>query len=478
MNERMSQLETQLQATQDELESSKTTVERQQELIEKAGLQNEGMSGLQKFLSETQFSGLVAASYNYNFRSPDETVQAFPSSDAAGGFTEGVDRPATFNLVSPTVGGVNGGALGLTAPFHSNANTFQLDQFYMSMIKPATAESRGGFGVDLAWGSSADFLGLPFQESDGDFEDIEMASGDLSHLYQAYVEYLAPIGPGVGVKLGRFEGLIGAESFRQDKNWQVTRGIVWGLQPVNHTGVMTTLQTEQGFVLGAGAVNSYSNTMRDFDNSKSFVGRIGYQGEMFGILVNGFYGGDVDEHPIFRGIALLDGPVEGPGEDGDAIALIDTIISFTPSDKFSSWVNFDYYNTTDSNNPLVSKMRIYALGAAGRFAFTERLGLALRYEFIYLEDSPFVLGPGGVSIDPTLVAGAGGRNDGWLNAFTGTFDYALTDNLKLLVEGRYDWGGIQNTPDDLFVVNSQADLGEFFGHDDQVLGLVQMLYTF
>ena len=75
MNERMGQLESQLQATQDELQESTTKVAAQQELIEKAGLQREAQSGLSAFLSQTQFDGFVAASYTYNFIGTDAQRQ-------------------------------------------------------------------------------------------------------------------------------------------------------------------------------------------------------------------------------------------------------------------------------------------------------------------------------------------------------------------------------------------------------------------
>ena len=52
MNERMSQLETQLQATQDELDASKSEVARQSDMIEKAGIEREAQSGLSAFLSD------------------------------------------------------------------------------------------------------------------------------------------------------------------------------------------------------------------------------------------------------------------------------------------------------------------------------------------------------------------------------------------------------------------------------------------
>lgn len=473
MNERMSQMEGQLQATQDELDASKDEVARQQELIEKVGIEREAQSGLSKFLSETQFSGNVAVSWGYNFNSPNEPIQTFDQDQATSDFgnpgARGTPPVNGFgNFVTPTIGGINSGALGITAPYHSNHNTFQVDQFLISMIKPATSESRGGFAVELAWGASADGLGLPGGSgfSDG-------ASGDLPHLYQAYVNYLAPLGPGLDIKMGRFSTLIGAESFRADENWTITRGLVWALQPVNHTGIMGSMEFENGLEIALAGVNSYSNTMKDFDNQKGFLGRIGWTGEMFGLVVNGYYGGNISEHPIFNNNGLAEPFITSAGSDRDTIALVDTVLSFTPSDRFQGWVNFDWYTTDNSDVNPVSTMRIYALAAAGRFGITESTGFTLRYEWIYVEDHPAVFGPSGPGI------GGSFTQDGQIMALTGVLDHSLTDNLTVRVEGRYDWAGSQESPDNFF---TSSDIGagddDYFTKRDQFLGIVQMLYSF
>lgn len=479
MNERMAQMESQLEATKDELDASKDEVARQQELIQKAGIEREAQSGLSKFLSETQFSGNVAVSWGYNFNNPNEPLQTYSNPTtptAVGGLTNphGTAPPNGFgNYVTPTIGGINSGALGITAPYHSNHNSFQVDQFLLSMLKPATAESRGGFAVDLAWGVSADGLGLPAGSGQS-----ELASGDVPHLYQAYVNYLAPLGPGLDVGMGRFATWIGAESFVADQNWNITRGLVWALQPVNHTGIWGKMEFENGFEIGLSGVNGYSNTMKDFDNQKGFLGTIGWTGEVFGLKVNGYYGGNISEHPIFNNNGLAEPFISSAGTDRDTIALVDTVLSFTPSDRFAGWVNFDWYTTDNSDANPVSTMRVYALAAAGRFGITEALGFSLRYEFVYVEDHPavFFTGAGG-PVPPEI--GGSFTQDGQIMALTGTFDYALTDSLTVKVEGRYDWAGSQESPDNFF---ASSDIGagdqDYFTREDQFLGIVQMLYSF
>ena len=70
MEQRMAELEDRLQATSEELDSAKTTVEEQQAMLSDAGLAEEDRgirSGVGQFLEMVDISGVAAASYNYRF---------------------------------------------------------------------------------------------------------------------------------------------------------------------------------------------------------------------------------------------------------------------------------------------------------------------------------------------------------------------------------------------------------------------------
>ena len=451
MNERMSQLETQLQATQDELDASKSEVARQSDMIEKAGIEREAQSGLSAFLSETQFSGFLAASYTWNFNNPNVDNDHGTPSDVGVG-----DNIGTRN-------GENTGILRIVSPHHTNHNNFQVDQFFISMINPADAENRAGWGAELVWGAGADA-----QTSFGVLDDDEFVegTGEVPHLYQAYVEYLWDIGEGVGMQLGRWEGVIGAESFRADRNFNVTRGVVWALQPVNHTGLRIRGDCECGFDWNLAVANSYSNTMVDQDNNKTFIGGIGWSNESVGVHLNGLYGGDVDE--VFGNLALASGAPfpNGPNDDDDAVGLLDFVVNWDPVDTFSMWFNFDWYTTSQTSSFELNKMQGYAVAAAGRLAVTDAMGISLRGEYVLFDQIRRELTPGGGSVyNPT--------GDWQLWSITGTVDYALTDNLTAKGEVRYDWQRSMPGRDEFFVSERNG-----YSRNDQVLGVVQLLYRF
>ncbi len=452
MNERMAQMEQQLQATNEELEASKQRVEQQQAVLQDLDEDRQASSGLSKFLSETEFSGLVAASYTYNFKN--------------------FNNSAVGRNAGSTVAGENNGVFGLVAPHHANSNNFQIDQLAFRMKKTPTPESRAGWGAALAWGASADSLGGP---SD--------TSGNVPHLAEAYAAYLFDIGSGVKLVGGRYMTPIGAESFYMDQNYNVTRGLLWSLQPVNHTGAYVGGDCECGLSWQLGASNTYGNTMSDSDTQPTFVGSVGYSMDTLGFKVNGVYGGDIDD--LFAGLGTF-GAVGADGagflnystgfeRNDDKIGLLDAVLTWNPSDSLSTWVNFDYYWTADSGTSPgtqdLSSLSIYGIAAAGRYAITEATGFALRYEWLYFNDY-----------------GTSGA-DAELMSLTATLDHRLTDNLVVTAEGRWDRGRAQDVPDDLYLGDVSGngsggpgglDIGDFVndGSNHQVLGLVQLRYEF
>ena len=369
MNDRMAQMEQQLQATNEELAASKQQVEEQQSLIQDLDADREASSALSKFLSETEFSGLMAASYTYNFK--------------------GLNNSAVGRN-SGTTAGENAGVTGLTAPHHTNSNNFQVDQLAFRMKKTPTPESRGGWGASLTWGSSADALAA---RSGSD------ASGDLPELTEAYAAYLWDVGSGVKSTLGRYMTPVGAESFFANENFNVTRGLLWALQPVNHTGGYIGGEMDEAITWQLGAANGYGNDMADTDRQPTFVGSVGYKMDTVGMKLNGVYGGNVDDllAPLGTFGFIASGTEFDSGRErgDDKVGLLDAVLSWDPSDKLSTYVNFDYYWTQNTgyssqSNPFadqdLSGLTIWGIAAAGRYAITEATGFSLRYEYLAFDN--------------------------------------------------------------------------------------------
>jgi hypothetical protein len=455
MQERMDQLEDELAATNDQLEASTTRVEEQQRVIARAGLDDESAaSGLSRFLEMTEISGFIAASWNYNFSNPNDTT---------------LGRQAPGGIASPadTVNGWNSGALGLTAPLHSNPNTFQVDQLWFSLKKPVSEESRGGWGADIVFGAAADVANGWIWGGD-DPANL----GSLPHLFQAYVSYLAPIGSGVEIQAGRWESLLGAEPYRQDRSFFVTRGVVWSLQPVNHTGVLFSGDLGESLTWAIGVANQTGNTMTDTDNSKTGVGQVKWHGETITLAVNGMIGGDV---PTALPGAGNPGR-SGVGRDSDYVGILDLVATWDPSDELSAWVNFDAIFTHGDGLP---HNNVYAVAVGGHLVITKATGFSLRGEYIRGDDvfkgSPVIAGDPDYPGLPTF---AGATNID-LFSITGTFDHQLATNLTLRLEGRYDVADLDGVADQFFVSDNDPDaVPSLYRKQEQVLALIEVLYEF
>jgi hypothetical protein len=429
MQERITQLEDRLQATSDELTAANQRAEAQHKLIERAGLSDDraAASGVAAFLETLGIGGWVSASYNYNLDDPDGRD--------LGAFNAGAAAPFS------------------AYPFHADPNSFQLDQFWLELERPVSEEHRAGFRADLVYGKTAELLNvhpfLLFAESpdgvSGSDEDFE--------LFQAYLQYLAPIGEGVNFQLGKFATPIGAEVVQSPYNFNITRGHVWNLfQPITHVGVMASTDWGEGFTTSLGVVN----------DDKAVLWSLGWSEDTVAVSFNGAYGSSDSAQNTLS-------PIPGAPDmhAGDKETILDLILRWNPSDDFSAYVNADYIDSENSepldDTVLTGEFDGYGVAAAGRLALSERLGVALRAEWANLDFD-----------------GAGAASDQELEVWglTGTVDYDLTNRLRLRGELRYD--NVRSS-DALFqnlFLDSPLATPPVGSEDDQVVGLIEAIYSF
>ena len=86
-------------------------------------------------------------------------------------------------------------------------------------------------------------------------DGLSLDETDLE-VYQAYVQYLAPIAEGVTVKFGKFGTTIGTEVAPTIYNWNITRGNVYNLfEPITHVGIIANMPFAEYFDVSLGYVN-------------------------------------------------------------------------------------------------------------------------------------------------------------------------------------------------------------------------------
>jgi hypothetical protein len=441
---RMSDMEQQLKATNDSLAASNAKVDQQQKMLSKLGTSNQSgpMLALSNFLTETTFEGWVSTSYFYNLNDPD----------------------------SGRTMGANQGTVGAN-PFHPNHNSFQVDQVWFSMSNEATPESRGGFEIDIVYGETGDRLATGFE-----------ANAIFDYLYNANVSYLAPItDAGIKITAGRFQTHTGTEVAQDPLNFNITRGLLYTLQPINFTGVKLSAKYEMGldWMVGISNNSGYATLDQnpysafpnahnyDTDEDKAFLWRLGFEAsDALSFAVNGVYGGDCATGSPTTGIG--GGAFAGPGGGGcgvnidvtgrqnvgnsDKQLLLDFTVNWDPSDRLSTWVNVDYMdpvNERRTGNPYA-----FGLAAAGRYGITDNTGISLRAEYIYSNDNyleiaapplnPATIANDGPPVGLTALPGWY-KEDQKLWSVTATLDHSLTEHLSIKGEVVYQQGSSNHT---------------------------------
>ena len=390
MDERMVQMEDRLQAATDQLTAANARVEAQRDVIESAGIAEERGSGnaLSSFIEKTDISGWAAVSYNYNFNG---------SKSGDGGNT----------------GGMGNGQNGFIG--HSNPNSFQLDQFWIEIDKTPTQESRAGFHADFSAGKATD-------STAGDALTV--------NLFSAYVSYLAPLGKDVQIDAGQIPTMFGGELIQTNANFNITRGIVWGIQPTTGLGAVASTELIDGLTVALGALNSPTSNDRglgaDAHVGKALTSRVTYATDRYMAAAGVNYGPE--------------------SKNNKSTMLLDVLLTASPTDNLATWINYDYKELDNSaGTPDVNQ---HAVAVAARIAVLESTGLAARAEYLRTE-----------------TAGAGSTK---AFSLTGTADHALTDNLTLKAEVRWD-----NTKPGLLLSEDNVARKE-----NQVVVLGQLLYEF
>jgi hypothetical protein len=430
VSEELAEMRVLVEQLKGQVDAQSEQIEHQGEVIREARLEQAqladsrfGASGIAAFLQRLEIEGWVAGSYFWNFNDPG-------SSEIVGG---------------------NSGISGNVYPFHGNYNSFQVDQVWFGLEHPVDEENRAGFRFDLVYGTTACTLGASPGErcklSGDDFFEVVGDNTSQYYVNQAYVQYLAPItSNGIHIKAGKFGTLIGAEVAQTTANFNITRGNVYNLlQPIDHIGVLASTNIgESGFSAAFGVLNDIGTGDPDFNDAKSITAQVAWAGET---------------------VSVANTLVWGPphvGMNDNSTGIYDVVINWDPMENLSTWLNFDYvWGRTTAGR----KQHALGVATAARFAISERMGIAGRFE--YVEDDDFALG----WLDPEDPA-AGIFRDASIYSLTGTVDYALTGNLMVRAEVRYDDISKDNSSDDEFF-----DKGDDL-KPEQVTAGVEIVYEF
>lgn len=404
MQDRMSQLEARLDATTDQLAAANQQLGEQRGVLEKA-VSTGPSTGVAALLESLEIGGWVSASYWYNLNDPSN------------------DR----------LMGANVGTVGQSHPFSPDANQFSFDQLWLEIERPIDEENRAGFFAEIVFGKTAGLLPA------GNTPPGGRAGGNNLYIASAYAQYLTDWG--ITVKAGKFGTLIGAEVAQAPANFNISRGLVYNLlQPIDHVGIMASGDLPaEGWDWALAVVNDVFETQATHTDGKAVMGHIGYAEETWSANLNGIWGADT------------------PGNEDEKFAIIDLLFTWDPCERVSIWLNADY---TFDDNDGGSDPGAYGIALAGRYAWTDRIGTALRLEYV---------------ADDRTAFGFADEADLW--SITATVDYSLTEQLILKGEIRHDQGQIDKSPDHLFIEDGDRLPWAYTDQDQTVIG-AQVIYNF
>ena len=298
---------------------------------------SEVKNSLSSMLENTSIGGWAAASYNYNF--------------------EGFDGNSTAGANTLTGG-------------YGDTNSFQVDQVWISIDNAATEDSRGGAHLDYQWGSVN-------------------GAGLGGNLYSAYVSYLAPVGDGVNLDIGLLPTMLGAEVVQTTANFNITRGIVWDLQPVTNVGAVFSTDI-MGFGVALGILNdTRASTLSDGNNDKALTAQVSYGADDWSGAFSMVWGDD----------------------GGNDKGIYDLLLTCDAMDNISAWFDYTLVDEDDVG-------QIHGIALAARMALNDDMGVALRGEV-------------------TIIDPDNGPKDNRYS-ITATGDYALTSSLTAKAEIRID----------------------------------------
>ncbi len=284
------------------------------------------------FMEDTTVEAWVATSYNINFEN---------------------QRGAAQQTANPY------------QPFHERTNSFQLDQAFLVIDKPATDDSRVGGHVAFAY---------------GEYHDTYL---QLDVLQTAFFSYRAPVMEGLVLSGGLLPTRIGAEDTTATANYNITNGIVWGIQPINNTGLIVDTWVTPELAVVVGVLNDpISGRTGDGDRKKAVVGGLAWDlGKGHSGTLTAQWGDSTES----LGEALGD-PSTGNGKT----TYVDLVMRRqSQNEKLTSWLNATFrYQDLDNVSkgtavlPVNLKISSVGIAAASRYALSDHCGISARAEWL------------------------------------------------------------------------------------------------
>ena len=215
--------------------------------------------------------------------------------------------------------------------FDINSSQFALNMIELVADKaPDATASRVGYHVALGFGQAMNLVnagevaspnvpGTPVLAPPTTITNFDQ------YLKEGYLEYLAPVGKGLQINVGKFVTPAGAEVIETKDNWNYSRGLLfsWAI-PYFHFGVSGKYAFNSKFALTGYLVNGWNNSVDNNSGKTTGFTAAWTPNSKFGLIEN-----------------YLVGP-EQSNDNSDFRHLTDTVVTYNPNAKLSLMANYDY----------------------------------------------------------------------------------------------------------------------------------------
>jgi hypothetical protein len=285
------------------------------------------------------------------------------------------------------------GRTNMLRAYDVSSNSFSLNQAALIIERAPDVEAGRRFGVrlDLQYGQATETLqGNPFNE---------LRPHVYRPVWQAYGTYIAPVGKGLTVDLGKFAGMLGYESNYTKDNINYSRSYLFNFLPFYHSGLRFKYPINDKVTLMYHFVNG-ANQTEDFNRFKSqHVAVMVMPTKRFMWQLNYYFGREQREILPDAGSEALNLLTNDPAScmgmmsDMSADAVGETTI--TPRgrlhifDTYASWNVTDKLTLAAEADYVVNRVESFSspsriVGAAGyvRYYVTPKFALAGRAEYL------------------------------------------------------------------------------------------------
>jgi len=286
--------------------------------------------------------------------------------------------------------------------FDINSGQFGLNMIEMIADKaPDATAGRVGYHFSLGFGQAMNAVNSA-SPTDLGFDQ---------YLKEGYIDYLAPVGKGLTITVGKFVTPAGAEVIESKDNWNYSRSLLfaWAI-PYFHFGANAKYAFNSKFAITGYLVNGWNNSIDNNTGKTGGFSAAWTPNAKFSIIENYLFG---PEHN---------------NDNGDFRHLTDTVITYNPTAKLSLMANYDYGHDHFVSSA-VSGVPPFITGPAAKWS-----GLAGYLK--YAPNAKYALALRGEYFDDNQGFETGTSQE--LNEFTVTFQRMFAKSLITRLEVRHD----------------------------------------